>query len=84
MLDEQNRGAGIGRSQRCTHAGRSAAGNQNVWVDVPFVVGAVCAGPPVDLATWGELPQNLLVQRPQELRTHEGLVVEARRQEAPH
>ena len=51
---------------------------------VTLVVGAVRAGLPVDLATRSELPQDLLVEGPQKLRAHEGLVVEAGGQEATH
>ena len=83
LLDEEDRCTGIGGGQRSPHASGAATGDEDVRVDVPLVVGAVLAGLPVDLATRGELLQDLLVHRPQEGGAHEGLVVEARGQEAP-
>ena len=77
LLDQEDRGAGVGGSQGRPHAGRTATGDEDVRVDVPLVVGTVAAGLPVDLATRGELAQDLLVHRPEEGGTHERLVVEA-------
>ena len=78
LLDQEDRCAGVGGSQRCPHPGGTATGDEDVRVDVPLVVVTVRAGLPVDLATRGELPQDLLVHRPEEGGTHERLVVEAR------
>ena len=77
LLDQEDRCTGVGGSQGRPHPGRAATCDEDVRVDVPLVVVAVRAGLPVDLATRGELLQDLLVHGPEEGGTHEGLVVEA-------
>ena len=84
VLDQEDRGPGIGCSQRCSHARRPSACDQDVRVDVTLVVGTMGTGLPVNLAAGGEFPEDLLVERPQKLGAHERLVVEARGQETAH
>ena len=79
VLHQEDRSTGVGCGQRRSHARRPSARDQDVRVDVTLVVGAMGTGLPVDLAAWSELPEDLLVERPQKLGAHERLVVEARR-----
>ena len=84
LLDEEDRGTVVGGCQSGAHTGRASTRHKDIRVEVPLVVGTVRTGFPVDSATWGELLQDLLVQRPQKPRAHEGLVVKARGQEPAH
>ena len=83
VFDEHDRGTRLGGGDRRSHAGRAAPRHEHVRVGVALVVGAVGAGLPMDAATGGELAEDLLVHVvPEPPWAHEGLVVEARGQEA--
>ena len=82
LLDQQHRRARPGGADGRRHPGRAAAGDEDVGMSVALlradVRGARRHRPGVD-----EPPQHALVGRPREARAHEGLVVEAGREEAP-
>ena len=83
LFNEHDGGSGLGCGERRRHSGRPASGYKNVGVGVALVVVAVGSSLPVDAASRGELTQDALVEVvPQELWAHEGLVVEAGREEA--
>ncbi len=82
LVDEQHLGPGASGGDGRRQPGRSAADHEDVGVGVALVVHRL-RGVRRDLARVHELPEHLLVGRPQTLRLDERLVVEAGREEAP-